>query len=256
MTHKAKLGQNFLSDENVLRKIVEFVHPSPEDRILEIGAGKGALTKHLAPLVGELIAVEIDHELTASLLEIPGITIVQQDILETDFSRYAVSGPIRIVGNLPYYISTPILTKLIREREHLQDMTLMFQEEVAQRITAEHSSSEYSYLSVLAQYFCKVERGFRISKNSFHPRPEIESRVLRFEFQRKARFGFDEYSRFVSMAFSQRRKKLINNLGRNYDAKALRKAFAELNIPENARAENLTPSQFESLIIRLLSVSL
>jgi 16S rRNA (adenine1518-N6/adenine1519-N6)-dimethyltransferase len=156
---------------------------------------------------------------------------------------------LRILGNLPYYISTSILTSLIRQRGSIKDMVLMFQEEVAQRILAPLSDSEYSLLSVLSQYFCSIDKGFKVSKNSFRPVPEIDSRVLHFRFREDATVGFDEYLSLLQKAFSQRRKKLRNNLIRELkiDPDRVDAIFRELGISENVRAENLTPKQFEEL---------
>jgi 16S rRNA (adenine1518-N6/adenine1519-N6)-dimethyltransferase len=253
MHKKPKLGQNFLADENILRKIVAFIKPDSTDVILEIGAGTGALTRQLATQAGKLIAVEIDRDLLPHLEVVPGITVVHQDILELDLGQYSQSGKLRIVGNLPYYISTPVLTGLIQQKDHVKDMILMFQEEVAQRILATPSTSEYGYLSVLCQYFCRIEKGFRISRNCFRPIPEVESRILRFEFRPESRCRYDEYTALLRAAFSQRRKRLAKNLmsypGASPDK--ISAAFSKLNIGENARAENLPPAEFESLLIEL-----
>lgn len=257
MRQKPKLGQNFLADENVLRKIVDFVQPGPEDLILEIGAGAGALTKLLAASDAKLIAVEIDRDLLPNLDTIPGILRVQADILKLELVQYAQSQRLRVVGNLPYYISTPILTRLIHQKDHVKDMVLMFQEEVAQRILADPSTSEYSYLSVLCQYFCRINKGFKISRNCFRPRPEVDSRILGFEFRSDARCGYEEYSAFLGVAFSQRRKRLAKNLSSLPDVTPglISAAFGKIGIAENARAENLTAANFESLLLELQAQS-
>jgi 16S rRNA (adenine1518-N6/adenine1519-N6)-dimethyltransferase len=250
---KHKLGQNFLTDANIIAKILALFAPNPEDHVLEIGAGTGALTLHLAPLVERLIAVEIDSLLIPALEAIENVEVLHQDIMKTDLLTLKKDKPLRVVGNLPYYISTAVVLHLIQQRDAVQDMMLMFQDEVAHRIISPPSNGEYGYLSVLAQYFCTIEAGFRISRNSFFPRPQIESRVLRFQFRRELPLAFDELSAFVAIAFSQRRKKLRNNLLRelNVEPERLDRVFQQLGISETARAENLSPAQFESLILEL-----
>jgi 16S rRNA (adenine1518-N6/adenine1519-N6)-dimethyltransferase len=248
---KKKLGQNFLCDQNMLAKIAAFVHPGDADFLVEIGAGTGALTSLLAPLAGQYVAVEFDADLLQHLQNIPKVQVLHQDIRAVDLCAFLTK--VRVVGNLPYYISSNILTHLISQRQCLRDMTLMFQEEVAQRIIAPPSVPEYGYLSVISQYYCRIEKGFKIHKNCFVPRPEIESRVLRFEFREDAPLKFDELSDFLSKAFSQRRKKLRNNLLRtlSIDAARLDVIFEELGLPENIRAENLSAKQYEELIKRI-----
>lgn len=250
---KRKLGQNFLHDQNVIRNIIDFADPVPDDCFVEIGAGTGALTERLAPLVRKLIAIELDPSLLPFLQRQEGVEPLQADFLKIELDRLKEERPLRIIGNLPYYISTPILTSLIRQRESIADMTLMFQEEVALRILAPPSSKEYGYLSVLAQYYCTIRKGFKISRNSFTPRPEIESRILQFRFQEGRQIDYPEYSTFLAHAFSQRRKKLRNNLlrGLGVAAERLDPVFRRLGISENARAENLSPEQFEQLILDL-----
>jgi 16S rRNA (adenine1518-N6/adenine1519-N6)-dimethyltransferase len=250
---KKKLGQNFLCDQNILLKIVDFIQPVPTDVLLEIGAGTGALTALIAPQSSRFLAVELDQDLLPYLEKIPSTEILHQDIRQIDLCAIQSNHTIRVIGNLPYYISSNILMWLIAHRSCIQDMVLMFQEEVAQRILASPSDSDYGYLSVVAQYFCKIDRGFKIHKNCFVPRPEIESRILRFEFRRDAQLQFDELTEFLAKAFSQRRKKLRNNLLRtlSVDAIKLDGIFKDMALDENIRAENLSPSQYEQLIRKL-----
>jgi 16S rRNA (adenine1518-N6/adenine1519-N6)-dimethyltransferase len=250
---KRKLGQNFLQDNNVLEKLVRFIHPAAEDWIVEIGAGTGALTARLAPLVSRMIAVEVDPTLIPYLKQVPSAEIVLSDIRKINLCEIAAEKKLRVTGNLPYYISTSILSSLIAQRKCLQDLTLMFQEEVAQRIIASPSRAEYGLLSVLVQYYCDIEKGFRVSRNCFKPRPEIESRVLHFIFRSGSLLEYNEYIDFLGMAFSQRRKKLRNNLLRSLSISPdlLDATFHKMQIPENARAENLSAFQYEQLINEL-----
>ncbi|MCI0414296.1 16S rRNA (adenine(1518)-N(6)/adenine(1519)-N(6))-dimethyltransferase RsmA [bacterium] len=250
---KRRLGQNFLCDQNILRKIIDFIHPTAGDFFVEIGAGTGALTALLTPHVARLIAVELDADLLPYLQNIPDITLLHSDIRKVDLCEIRADGKIRVTGNLPYYISSNILTSLILQRKCIQDMTLMFQEEVAHRITAPPSDPDYGYLSVITQYYCNIRKGFKINKNCFVPKPEIESRVLRFEFRTEPAIQFEEFASFLEKAFSQRRKKLRNNLLRALPipAPSLDRTFDELQLSQDVRAENLSAVQYEKLILRL-----
>jgi 16S rRNA (adenine1518-N6/adenine1519-N6)-dimethyltransferase len=250
---KRRLGQNFLQDNNVIEKLIRFIQPLTEDCFVEIGAGTGALTSRIAPLVSRIIAVEIDESLLPYLEQIPSVEILQQDIRKLELRNIVQARKIRVTGNLPYYISTSILTSLIEQREYVQDMVLMFQEEVAQRIIAPPSDSEYGLLSVVSQYYCHIKKGFRISRNCFKPKPEIESRVLHFTFRPESQIPFPDYMGFLIHAFSQRRKKLRNNLLRTLavSVDVLDSIFKKMGIPENTRAENLSASQYEQLILAL-----
>jgi 16S rRNA (adenine1518-N6/adenine1519-N6)-dimethyltransferase len=257
MARAARLGQNFLQDKNVIQKIANYFNATSEDVVLEIGAGLGALTRIVAPQTSRYIAVEIDGALIGELQKIPNIEVINKDFLEVDLASVNADKKIRILGNLPYYISTAILTRLIRQKNWIEDMVLMFQEEVAQRILAPTSDSEYSLLSVISQYYCEIDKGFRVSKNCFKPMPEIESRVMHFKFKPDVKIEVNDYVSLLQKAFSQRRKKLRNNLMRELglDSERLDVIFKEMNIPENVRAENLTPLQFEELISGLKSAA-
>jgi len=241
----------------MLLKIAEFIQPDSKDIIVEIGAGTGALTSLLAPQTARYFAVELDSDLLPYLQSIPEIDILHQDIRNVDLCAIQGGLPlerkIRIIGNLPYYVASNILMWLISQRACIHNMTLLFQEEVAQRILAPPSDSDFGYLSVISQYYCNIQKGFKIHKNCFIPRPEIESRILRFEFLPDTQIPFDELTDFLAKAFSQRRKKLRNNLLRTLalEPDSLDEVFHELGLDENVRAENLSPGQYEELIIRL-----
>lgn len=254
MGRAARLGQNFLQDKNIIRKISGYFNPKSNDVVLEIGAGLGALTRIIAPQAAKFFAIEIDAALIPELEQIPNIEVINKDFLELNLASINPDNRIRVLGNLPYYISTAILTRLIRQKNSIEDMVLMFQEEVAQRILAAISTSEYSLLAVMSQYYCEIDKGFRVSRNCFKPMPEVESRVMHFKFKPDVKVDVDQYIDFLQKAFSQRRKKLRNNLMRELelDSDRLDFIFKEMNIPENVRAENLTPHQFEELILNVV----
>ena len=254
MGRAARLGQNFLQDKNIIRKISGYFNPKSNDVVLEIGAGLGALTRIIAPQAAKFFAIEIDAALIPELEQIPNIEVINKDFLELNLASINPEKRIRVLGNLPYYISTAILTRLIRQKNSIEDMVLMFQEEVAQRILAAISTSEYSLLAVMSQYYCEIDKGFRVSRNCFKPMPEVESRVMHFKFKPDVKVDVDQYIDFLQKAFSQRRKKLRNNLMRELelDSDRLDFIFKEMNIPENVRAENLTPHQFEELILNVV----
>ena len=243
-----------MQDKNIIHKISGYFNPKSDDVVLEIGAGRGALTRMIAPQVAKLFAIEIDAALIPELQQIPNIEVINKDFLEVDLGSINPDKKIRILGNLPYYISTAILTRLIRQKNWIEDLVLMFQEEVAQRILAPTSDSEYSLLAVMSQYYCDIDKGFRVSKNCFKPMPEIESRVMHFKFKADVKIEVNEYISLLQKAFSQRRKKLRNNLMRELelDSDRVDAIFKEMNIAENVRAENLTPHQFEQLILRVV----
>jgi 16S rRNA (adenine1518-N6/adenine1519-N6)-dimethyltransferase len=237
----------------MILKIADFIRPNSSDVMLEIGAGTGALTALIAPQVSRFIAVELDQNLLPYLESIPNTEVLHQDIRQIDLRTIQPDRLIRIIGNLPYYISSNILMWLISHRNCILDMTLMFQEEVAQRILAPPGDPDYGYLSVVVQYYCEIQRGFKIHKNCFVPRPDIESRIVRFESRLEATLLFHELADFLSKAFSQRRKKLRNNLLRtlSIEAPKLDAIFLELGLQENVRAENLSPTQYELLIKKI-----
>lgn len=251
---RKRLGQNFLRDENILRKIVDFIQPLPTDLFVEIGAGTGALTCLLAEKAAHVTAIEIDENLIPYLNRIPNIRVVQGDALKMDLGSIDPARTIRICGNLPYYISTALLTQLISQRQKIRDMVLLFQEEVANRIMATAEKKDYGRLSILAQYYCRIEKGFRVGRNCFFPRPDVNSRILKFEFRSEEKIETRAFLDFLHLAFSQKRKKLRNNLLHHpsMSEDRLNGVFRELAILENARPGNLSPDLYEQLFFRLV----
>lgn len=215
-----RLGQNFLTDPRVIQRIVEALAPRSEETILEIGPGRGALTRALLDKAGRLVAIEFDRNLIPVLEELLGskenFTLVQNDALVTDFCELIrPASEARVVANLPYNIATAILQRLIEQRHCLTEMVLMLQKEVVQRITAGPGSGERGYLSVLIQTYCETEKLFDVAPSSFRPAPKIWSSVLRLKVRPKPAANVQNETllwQVVSAGFAQRRKTILNNV--------------------------------------------
>ncbi|HVQ36376.1 MAG TPA: 16S rRNA (adenine(1518)-N(6)/adenine(1519)-N(6))-dimethyltransferase RsmA [Pyrinomonadaceae bacterium] len=215
-----RFGQNFLTDQRIIQRIIEALAPRSEETIVEIGPGRGALTKPLLEKAGRLVAIEFDRGLIPLLEESfganPNFTLVQNDALVADVCdviRPATSA--RVVANLPYNIATAILQRLIEQRHCLTEMVLMFQREVVERITASPGSGERGYLSVFVQTYCETEKLFDIAPSSFRPAPKIWSSVLRLTVRPRPAVEVKDEARLwqiVSAGFAQRRKTILNNL--------------------------------------------
>ncbi|MDM1309681.1 16S rRNA (adenine(1518)-N(6)/adenine(1519)-N(6))-dimethyltransferase RsmA [Acinetobacter indicus] len=248
---RKRFGQNFLHDQRVIAKIVRSVNPRPGDNIVEIGPGLAALT---SPLIGEcdaLTVVELDRDLAAGL---PGrvphperLTIIETDALKYDFSNLFEDGrPLRVVGNLPYNISTPLLFHLLEFGDKVKDMHFMLQKEVVDRITAAPNTKEYGRLSVMIQYYCKPTFLFEVPPGSFNPPPKVTSAVFRLEpYEVKPIVAKNEkaLSRLVSHVFTQRRKTLRNSL----KGMLAEDGFEKASVDPMARPETLTLAEFVAL---------
>ena len=236
---RKKWGQNFLNDNNIIRKIIKTVKPDKMDTIVEIGPGKGALTKILSQNASKVLAIEIDPLLFNYLenLKIENLYLYNCDILKWKLDNQA-KGNIKIVGNLPYYLSSPIIFKFLNE-QYWDEMTIMIQKEVAQRIISKPGSKNYSRISVMCQTFCSVNYQFDVSKNVFYPKPKVNSAVLRFK-NKKNTLSINKYSDFIKLAFMKRRKTLANNLKDNYD-------LSSINTLNNKRAEDFSVKEFLEL---------
>lgn len=253
MNHRPRkrFGQNFLVDRGVVADIVAAIAPRPDDHIVEIGPGQGALTAPLLDKVKQLHAVELDRDLHAALRErFPAERLVlhQGDALEFDYA--ALPAPLRVVGNLPYNISTPLLFRLAEFEARCADMHFMLQQEVVERMAAVPSSAAYGRLSVMLQYRFGIERLFGVPPSAFHPAPKVDSAVVRLRplpaAARQARgLARDErrLARVVTAAFTQRRKTLRNALAGVIDAEGL----AALGIEAGLRPENLSVADFVAI---------
>jgi 16S rRNA (adenine1518-N6/adenine1519-N6)-dimethyltransferase len=266
---KKSLGQNFLADEMVVARIIESASPGPEDAIIEIGPGTGALTCKLVEHSGCVLAVEIDPQLVETLrreIVAGNFQLIEADALSVDWDQMVDAAirfwqeccrldkqpRVRIIANLPYYISTTIIRTLITQRRCLFDMTLMLQEEVAERIASRAGGREYGYLSVLAQYYCRVEKLFRVPPSSFKPMPKVWSAVTRLTVRdRPAVDVCDEvlFFKLVRAAFAQRRKTVLNNLRvADLDFKRpVEVALKEAKLDVRRRAETLSLEEFARL---------
>jgi len=216
LKHKARkrFGQNFLQDRSVIETILGAIHPQPEDNILEIGPGLGALTQPLLRRVEKLRAVEIDRDLQAHLATLgPKLDLIPADALTVDYSQFGKG--LRIIGNLPYNISTPLLLHLLQYHACIEDMHFMLQKEVVSRLAASPGNKAYGRLSVIVQYFCKVEFICNVPPEAFEPQPKVDSAVVRLMPYTDSPYEAVDVSRLekaVAKAFGMRRKTLANNL--------------------------------------------
>lgn len=248
-----RLGQHFLIDPNIVRKIVALAELRPEETVLEIGPGRGALTRALCAAAKAVIAVELDQKLVAYLQETLGdcrnLDLRAGDALK--FSYDALPDRTVVVANLPYNVSTPVLFRLLAVRERIDRMVLMLQTEVARRLVAQPATADYGILSVLTQQAAEVSLAFQVSSSCFRPRPEVGSAVVSLVMRPHSYGGGADEAQFVRIvraAFAHRRKTLSNSLrdeGLSPDRVAL--ALTQAGIEPGRRAETLTLEEFTSL---------
>lgn len=254
------LGQNFLTDKNIIEQIIEGSLIGPQDLVVEIGPGIGVLTAEVAEIAERVVAVEIDKNLIPILEETLGdydnITIINQDVLKTDLSelteKYRTGGSVKIIGNLPYYITTPILMKLLEEHVPADSITVMMQKEVADRIKAGPGSKDYGALSVAVQYYCTVERVASVSRDVFFPPPKVDSSVLRLDLRKEQPVNLKDERMFflcVKAGFGQRRKTLLNSLtgAAGLSKDAVREILKAAGIDSGRRVETLNLDEFAAI---------
>jgi len=255
MTHipRKRFGQNFLRDAAVIHRIALAVAPGSDEHLVEIGPGEGVLTQALLPMCGRLDAVEIDRDLAASLRSRfggdPRFRLHGADALRFDFRALApAGGKLRVVGNLPYNISTPLMFHLFAQTDAIEDMHFMLQSEVVDRLAARPGGSDYGRLSIMAAYHCRAEKLFEVRPESFHPRPKVMSAIVRLIPHPAPPVEVDRgaLSRVVTAAFSQRRKTLRNSLKSLFDEAEI----GALGIDPGARAETLGLDEFARLARR------
>jgi 16S rRNA (adenine1518-N6/adenine1519-N6)-dimethyltransferase len=244
---KKHLGQNFLQDPGVIAKIVLAIDPQPGDRIVEIGPGQGALTLPLLDRHGALAAIEFDRDLLVPLAAAARshgtLTLLNANVLDVDFSALAGDAQIRLVGNLPYNLSSPILFHALDHAAAIRDMHFMLQKEVVERMAAAPGSKVYGRLSVMLQTYCAVTPLFNVPPGAFRPAPKVDSAVVRLVPRVAADVGIDDpagFSQVVRAAFGQRRKTLRNALSGVADGAMLEAA----GLRADARAEQLSVADF------------
>ena len=252
---KKNLGQNFLHDRGVIERIVLAIDPRPGDRIVEIGPGQGALTFPLLRRHGELTAIEFDRDLLQPLAAAAqahgALSLLNANVLDVDFSALAAGGipgdgPLRLVGNLPYNLSSPILFHALDHAAAIRDMHFMLQKEVVERMAAGPGSKVYGRLSVMLQAYCRVTPLFKVPPGAFRPAPKVDSAVVRLQPLPPGAVVVADRARFahvVRAAFGQRRKTLRNALSGVVDATAIEAA----GVRPDARAEQLSVADFASL---------
>jgi len=215
---KKKWGQNFLIDPNLLRKIVSTVNPSKNDNILEIGPGEGALTERILPLVNNVAVIEIDPVLVEHLRglnSMKDVHVIHGDVLWQELNELPIDSPIKVVGNIPYNITSPILFWLIEQREYWNEAFLMVQKEVGERLAANVGTKAYGRLSVMTGAFMDIEKCFNIPPEVFVPRPNVDSAFIKIKRRETSIITdeqFDKFEKVVKVAFSKRRKMLHNSL--------------------------------------------
>jgi 16S rRNA (adenine1518-N6/adenine1519-N6)-dimethyltransferase len=249
MKHQAKkrFGQNFLTDQSIINSLITAIHPQPDDLMVEIGPGLGAMTQPLIKQLNHLHVVEIDRDIIQwmqGFYPAGKISIHNSDVLKFDFAE--IGERIRVVGNLPYNISSPILFKLLENTDQIIDMHFMLQKEVVERMVAEPSSSEYGRLSVMLQYRLQMEYLITVPPEAFDPAPKVESAFVRcLPYATLPYLASDEvlFAKVVTAAFGQRRKTLRNTLKGLLDDTG----FAALNIDPQLRAENLGVAEFVAI---------
>ena len=265
MRAKRRLGQNFLVDRHYQERIIKAVSPQRHETIIEIGPGRGALTEHLAESNARLLALELDRELipdlTAHFSVYPNVRIIEADALAVDYTQLiSPATTARVVANLPYYISTPLVQKLIDCRQTISEMTLMLQREVVDRISAQPGGKDYGYLSVIVQLACEVSRLFDVPPGAFRPAPQVYSSVVRLRRRTQPLAPVNDEALFHVLSqvlFAQRRKTIQNNLRAGWtrlglsDARQIDTALLDVQLDPRRRAETLAIEELAALSERI-----
>lgn len=252
--HRARkrFGQNFLHDQNIIQQIVAATGTKATDHVVEIGPGRGALTEALLDTGARVTAIELDRDLPpilrARFFSVPPerFTIIEADALKFDFATLTRDEPIKLVGNLPYNISTPLIFHLLKQRSGLRDMHFMLQKEVVERLCAEPGSKEYGRLSVMVQYYCQAEALFYVPPGAFTPQPKVDSAIVKLTPKPAAELDAkdpQQLETLVRLSFSMRRKTIRNNLKSHINMDALE----AVGIDPGARPETLPLADYVRL---------
>ncbi len=247
------LGQHFLIDHNIVRKIVRLAELQPGETVLEIGPGRGILTEALLEASGLVVAIEVDAALCAHLRATlgarPNFTLIEGDALPYDYAQ--IPSPFLVVANLPYYLSTPLLFRLLQERRRVDRMVLMLQAEVAARLAAVPGGKDYGALSIAAQFYCEVRQAFKVPATCFRPKPQVGSAVVALTPLPRSRVAVHDevlFFKVVRAGFAHRRKALVNSLkDEGFEAARTVAALEQAGIDPRRRAESLTLSEWAAL---------
>lgn len=261
-TFQKKFGQNFLIDTRVLERIIAQAEITKDDMVLEIGPGIGTMTQYLCENAREVVAIEIDNSLIPiledTLSEYNNVTVINDDILKVDINKlveeHNAGKPIKVVANLPYYITTPIIMGLFEKKVNVDSITVMVQKEVADRMKSGPGSKDYGALSLAVQYYSKPEIVANVPPNCFMPRPNVSSAVIRLKLYDEMAVKVENENllfRLIRASFNQRRKTLVNGIKNsgelNYTKEQVVEALAKMGLNENIRGEALTLEQFGEL---------
>ncbi|WP_313559468.1 16S rRNA (adenine(1518)-N(6)/adenine(1519)-N(6))-dimethyltransferase RsmA [Ruminiclostridium cellobioparum] len=259
------LGQNFLNDDNVVRKIVDAADLDKDTLVLEIGPGIGSMTRELAGRAAGVVAIEIDKHLIPALndnlSEFSNIDIINNDVMKaniddiiSEYKNKYNSKSVRVVANLPYYITTPIIMRFLEEVKGIDGMVFMVQKEVAQRMVSGPGTKDYGALSVAVQFYCKPAIIFDVPPHCFIPQPEVHSTIIRLDILKEPSVRVDDkdlYFKLVRASFGQRRKTLVNGLANagflRKDKEQIRQIIESMGLKDNIRGEVLSVQQFGEL---------
>ena len=265
ITANKSLGQNFLIDDNVVENIVKSANIKENDIVIEIGPGLGTLTNELLKVAKKVICVELDKRMIRILKErfilYDNLEIINEDILKADLNKIVLDeknngdvGNFKIVANLPYYITTPIIMKLLEKEKCYESITVMVQKEVAERLCADPGSRNAGAITYTVDYYSKAEKILDVPKESFIPSPEVDSEVIKLTIRNQLKIELNNeelFFKLIKLAFMQRRKTLLNALSSNNEIfknkEQLREILKELNIDEKTRGENLKLEQFAQI---------
>lgn len=259
--HSKSLGQNFLSDKNIIDSIIEGSDIGPKDLVIEIGPGMGVLTAAAAEVAGKVVAIEIDKNLIPILKETlffyDNIEVINADIMKTDLNaivaeHHKLGGRVRIIGNLPYYITTPIVMKLLEDKVPADSITIMMQKEVADRIKAQPGGKDCGAITVAVNFYCTVHHVANAPKEVFVPRPKVDSTVIRLDLRPEPPVDLIEEKVFfevVKNGFGQRRKTLLNSLTgtRGLPKNIIAEALEASGVDPKRRAETLSLKEFADI---------